>query len=405
MNEREVTALLERRAAAVPTSDPAIDEILHAARRDSGPHRHRTAFLAAAAVLALLLGIGIVWDAARDEMSRPSPVDRPLPVNDGYRWVGMNGIAVEVPLSWATDAVRCGKPSSDTVVFHVMDVQNLSCGLGATADFSVIDFEVASTSGGLQNVTDRSTTIDGVPARIGDASRVISLGTPDPADGCSGSALGCFPLYSGAIYVPSLDVVVWVESPHKQTVTDIVDGARVIPDGYVAVPDVTGMQQSVAADTLGRQGLAPDSVCPHGAPACDGSLTVDQIFPLPGSVVPAGSHVAMYLPSLPDPGLLLPVFAPNARLSRLGDLRIGLWGDSGCRWQIAATDFVSAEEIVAQLSRPDWGCAGNYVPTFTHVRVPFASRLGPRFTVSLRLPDGQGWMSLQARPVHAAYEG
>jgi hypothetical protein len=295
MNEREVTALLERRAAAVATSDPPIDAILDAGGRDSGGHRHRRAFLAAAAALMLVVAAGVAWDSARDESSPSLPTDAPLPTHEGFRWVGMNGIAVEVPLSWATDAVHCGTPLSDTVVFPAGVKAN--CGLGATKSFSVARFVVASTSGGLQNVTHRSTTIDGVPARVGDASRVFSTGTPDPGNGCSGSSLGCFPLYGGAIYVPSRDVVIWVESPHKQTVTDIIDSARVIPGGYVAVPDVTGMQQSLAADTLGTLDLDPEPQCPGGGHVCDGSLVVWRLEPAAGTIVNTGSRVAMVVAS------------------------------------------------------------------------------------------------------------
>jgi hypothetical protein len=287
MNERDVTALLERRATAVPTSDPPIDEILEAVRRGPRRHRHRNAFLAAAAVLALIVGAGVSWDAARDESSPPLPTDTPLPVHDGYRWVGMNGIAIEVPASWAMSDGTCAPESLDTVVFEQAFDETCQ-DPRVDPDASSLHFETLESR---NFIAEMAAPQEQHTISIGRAQALVT----DTLDiSCGPTTLGpCVPVFGSSIEVPSRNVLVWVESPAHATPGDILATARTIPEGYVAVPTVIGREQWRAADQLGRLGLRPKSLCPGGGHVCDGALPVRRQEPAPGTIVTMGSPVRM----------------------------------------------------------------------------------------------------------------
>jgi hypothetical protein len=79
MSERDVTTLLERRAAAVSASDPPLEEILRA--RQPGGHRRLAAILAAAAV-AVALAASLTWVLARDR-APSQPTGAPHNVRSG----------------------------------------------------------------------------------------------------------------------------------------------------------------------------------------------------------------------------------------------------------------------------------------------------------------------------------
>jgi hypothetical protein len=289
MNEREVTALLERRASVVPTSDPPTDAILDAARRGPARHRHRKAFLAAAAALVLVVGAGVAWDAARNQSSPPLPTDTPLPVHEGYRWVGMNGIAFEVPASWTTSDSVCADPTVDTVVVDWRGRD--ACPAGILPSVSSLHLGTLDARNFIAEVAPprarHTISIDGVAA--------IRTDLVDLACGGPISAQDCTSVFGASVLIPSKNVLAWVVSPRRSIVIDIFDSARTIPDGYLAVPDLSGMSASRAADALGALGLDPDPLCPDGGQVCGGDLIVRRLDPPPGTVVAFGSHVSMVL--------------------------------------------------------------------------------------------------------------
>jgi hypothetical protein len=288
VNEREVTALLERRASTVTPSDPPIDEIVTTARRQSSRTGHRLAVIAGAAVLAFIVTAGMLWDAVRDESSTPAPTDTPLPVHDGYRWVGMNGIAIEVPASWQTSETGCAPEAADAVVFDYL--AKLPCYPRIDPRASSLHFETLDSRNFIAEMARRSDqrrfSIDGAQA--------LRSGPVELNCGSTAADSGfCIPVFGVSIEVPSRNLLVWVESSSKVIASEVIASATPIPDGYRAVPAVGGMAQSLAADALGEQGLIPNSLCPNGGHVCGGGLIVDRTDPASGAIVAAGARVSM----------------------------------------------------------------------------------------------------------------
>jgi hypothetical protein len=286
MNEREVTALLERRAAAVPISEAPIDEIIRTST-GAGRHRHRTALVSAAAVLALIVGAGIAWEAAQDDSpTLPAPAGEPLPVHDGYRWVGMNGIAVEVPGSWTTSVSSCTPEAVDAVVFD--EHMTFPCPPRIDPRASSLHFETLDSRNFIAETARRSQQHR---VSIGSVQALVT----DPVElNCdSGLTRRCNSVFGASIEVPSMNLLAWVESPNAAVAADVIASATQIPDGYVAVPAVTGTAQSQAADAIGKLGLTPNSLCPNGGHVCDGALSVRRTDPPAGAVIAAGSRVSI----------------------------------------------------------------------------------------------------------------
>jgi hypothetical protein len=287
MNEREVTALLERRAATVPPSEPPIDAIFGTAS-GTRRHRHRTAFLAAPAVLTLIIGGGVAWEAAQDHSpSVPALADSPLPTHEGYRWVGMSGIAVEVPDSWTTSDNTCAPEAVDTVVFGHSGVDTCQ-DPRVDPRASSLHFETLDSRNFIAEMASSS---EQHAISIGDLSAYrtdpIELNCPQPRPD------DCESVFGGSVEIAATGVLVWVESPDRATVTAVLGSIRLVPDEYVAVPNVIGMAQSRAADILGKAGLSPTTQCPGGGHVCDGSFTVRRITPSTGSVVATAADVSM----------------------------------------------------------------------------------------------------------------
>jgi hypothetical protein len=243
-------------------------------------------------VLALLVGAGIAWEATQDDSSPPTST--PLPVHEGYRWVGMNGVAVEVPDSWMTNVAICG-PSALNIV--VVDWRGgFACaGPGTGINPYASSLHIAKLSDARNFIAemappdaDHDVSIGALAAYRTDP---IELNCPQPRPGDCTSVVG------GSIEVPDADLLVWVESPHSTTVATILDSIRIIPDSQVAVPNVTGMAQSRAADRLGRLGLAPVTQCPRGGRVCDGGFIVRWTTPETGSVIATGTEVTMVVSS------------------------------------------------------------------------------------------------------------
>jgi hypothetical protein len=288
MNEREVTALLERRGAVVPPSDPPIDEILRTSRA-AGRHRHRTALLSAGAVLTLIVGVGIAWEAAQDGApSLPAPAASPLPTQEGYRWVGMSGIAVEVPGSWTTSESPCAPEAVDSVVFdeHMM---SFPCLPRIDPRASSLHFETLDSRNFIAEMARRSQQ-----HRVSIGGGVQALVT-DPVDLTCDVSLtrSCTSVFGASIEVPSMNLLAWVESPRAAVAADTISSATRIPDGYVAIPPVSNIAQAKAADAIGKLGLAPVSLCPAGGHVCEGDLAVRRTDPGAGTLVAVGTRVSI----------------------------------------------------------------------------------------------------------------
>jgi hypothetical protein len=203
----------------------------------------------------------------------------------------MNGIAVEVPASWTTSDGTCAPESLDTIVFEQAFDETCQ-DPRVDPDASSLHFETLGSRNFIAEMTapheQHTVSLGGVQALVTDTIEINCLPT----------TLGpCMPVFGSSIEVPSRNVLVWVESPARAIPGDILATATGIPDGYVAVPTLIGQAQWRAADHLGRLGLDPTSRCPGGGHVCDGALIVRRTEPLSGSVVAAGSEVAIVLSS------------------------------------------------------------------------------------------------------------
>jgi hypothetical protein len=398
MNDRDVTALLERRAAAVPSSRPPIDAIIDAAP-GGRPHGHRTAFLAAAAVLALVIGAGVVWDSSRDDASPPPPTDTTLPVHDGYRWFAMNGIAVEVPASWTTASVgSCPPESVDAVVFD-QEANAVCQDPRIDPQASSVHFESLDSRNFIAEMArpsqQHTISIGGHRAL---ATDLVELNCPPR------SPVDCESVSGASVEVSELDVVIWVESPNPSTVEDVLASARALPDGYVAVPDLTGAAHSSAGRTVLELGLKPESLCSDGGQVCDLGLTIAQTDPLAGSVVPIGSVVALLaVHTTPNAG-----FPPSALIQTDGRLEVAIAGSSTCPLRATRIASVGEQHVRVRIG----GSGGSDTPCTADVKT-YTSRIalpaGVRHDepVIVELVTGSGYLrdAVLAYPQRLGNEG
>jgi hypothetical protein len=245
--------------------------------------------MAAAAVIALISAAGAAWDATRHDTAPARPVETSLPAHEGYRWVGMNGIALEVPASWTTFDSGCAPNAVDSVVFD--EHLKLPC-LAQRIDpkASSLHLETLDSRNFIAEIAPPSEehriSVGGVQALVTDP---VELNCP------SGTHSSCVPVYGVSIEVPSMNLLAWAESPTAAIAADTIASATPIPDGYVAVPAVNDLAQAHAATLIGKRGLSPESMCPSGGHVCDGDLAVRRTDPVAGTVVAAGARVSIEL--------------------------------------------------------------------------------------------------------------
>ncbi|MFY9914590.1 MAG: PASTA domain-containing protein, partial [Nocardioidaceae bacterium] len=205
----------------------------------------------------------------------------------GTRLVGYGGVAVAVPDGWGVGQTRCGTPIRDTVDFRPHRIGDRSCYLPQR----VSSLTVASTSyaGAATDV--------GRAKLAGDIDGVYFFRTPlrQTCPEWPAGRSGCRSLWHGALVVPSRDVVLTVDSRHKATVSSVLGSMRLIPDGYTAVPDFTGLWDGRATPLAQQAGLVWKSACPAGS-QCDMSV-IEATDPAAGSVVPVGTTVTQVSPA------------------------------------------------------------------------------------------------------------
>ncbi len=198
--------------------------------------------------------------------------------------MGYRGVAVEVPSAWGVNETRCGTPMNDTVDFRPHRGGDQRCLVpqhASSLTWAPLGYpRAAGDIGAAKPVRD----VAGLDVRR----------TPTTWNRCSPSSLPTLPclsttLWHGAVVVPSLDVVIWVDSRDKAIVREILDSVRPIPEGYTAVPDFTGLFDDKATPLAEQAGLVWKSACPTGA-VCDMS-SIEATVPAAGTVVPLGTIV------------------------------------------------------------------------------------------------------------------
>jgi len=298
MNEDEAARAFSRAAESIPPipRPPASALIERGQRRQRRQRLVGAAGVGAAA--ALLVGAAAVWVPGSSGSAGPPAAGRSTaapensalpPAPEGTRWVGLNGAMVAVPDDWSVNDTSCGGPDSDTVDFRESGYRD--CLNPDSRAHSWLRVHALSSPAGRSapDAEGETVLVDGI-----EATRVGSLcDLSDPSS--------CF----GQLTVPDLDVVFRLNSPvSNEEVNAVLDTARLVPEGFTAVPDVTGLQTPGAGRILTNLGLVA-----AGLPECDPNSScavqyVDATDPLPGSVVPTGTTVTS-VASAP-PGQQLP---------------------------------------------------------------------------------------------------
>ncbi len=289
MNEEEAARLLENLGSRVPVGPVPANEVLMTGKRN---RRRRTTFqvvgVSAAVALVSVGGFAIAPTLSSTDtpLSPVTTTDPPeLRVSPGSRLVGMNEIAVEIPQDWGTNDMRPAKcdgepvPVANTVVFGVEAGFSLTpCMLpqrwSSLHVVSVDDSAVAEALPDYEEAGD----VDGVPV-------FRSLVRPRM---CGKS---CLPTqFNGALIVPSQNVLMFVHSPQRSIIEEILGSVRLIPEGYTAVPDLTGRYDDSEVSPIVREaGLVWQNRCPEGADCDIGPIEATD--PAAGSVVPVGTTV------------------------------------------------------------------------------------------------------------------
>jgi len=286
VNEDEATSLFNRAADSIPPIPrPAANQLVERGKRVQRRQRLISAG-SVAAVAALIIGAGALWLPGSGGTAQPpsatnqttAPEDFTLPTAPrGTRWVGFNDVMVAVPASWSVNHTRCGQPLSDTVEFDDSGAAR-ACLIQSSPERSIVRPVALSSPLGSQWKPPppfwESVKLEGVPA-----SRSPNL--------CEERD----PRLCAVLVVPSRDAAFFVGSPDIETLSAVLGTAQLIPEGYAAVPDVSGMfDDSDIAPRMSEAGLQWSPRCPSGV-TCDMSA-VTATKPRAGRVVPVGTTVS-----------------------------------------------------------------------------------------------------------------
>ena len=255
LDHDERVLLLRRAADGVPVGPLHTDLLVATARRRR--RQRRGAALAAAAVLVVVGGTAAVG-LTRDDPSRSGdddPVVQPAPAPE-TRLVGVGRLAVEVPADWPSGKVQCAGPAvSEPTVFS--GVGGRTCMVIEPAPYVAI-------------VDDRSPGGMFVETEVGGGTVLVSA-RPTTRRGLVTMVVGHEP--SGYLQVAT----------HSEAETRaIVESARIVPAGQVAVPWTS---ESIEAAGLVVEEVPVDTNGQYS----DGYVL--GTTPGGGSVVPLGSTV------------------------------------------------------------------------------------------------------------------
>ena len=283
MNEDEATRMFSRAAESLPNATlPPATQLIRQGQRV----RRRQRILSAgslAAVAALIIGAGALWlpgtngspppPVASNSVS-PTPDDDLPAAPDGTRWVGLNGVMIAVPQAWTVNDTKCGQPRSNTVDFYDRLGQRL-CALPGSDRFTHVRVVRLSSPVGRQYADAEGETVDmdgTVATRFGGED----CGTSSP--------LRC----GGGVVVSSMDAVFVITGPEPNVINAILDIARLVPEGYTAVPDVSGLfDDSEVEAVMDAAGLESTPRCPAQT-ECE-LMPLDATDPAAGTVVQVGT--------------------------------------------------------------------------------------------------------------------
>lgn len=295
MNEDRATRLFSRAADSIPPIPrPPADQLIQQGKRVQRRQRLLRAG-SVAAVAALIIGAGALWlpgssgsaqpPIATNQTTAPNDSVPPTTPDDsnraelptapyGTRWLGYQGVMVAIPTDWGTESGGCvDLPLHNTVFFEAR--QELTCaGIRPPGVSSLRIYD-----GDSEHIEGLLPELEQVPPLNGLNVRR----KPTRMEGETEIA-------EGVLLVETANVLLWADSPDPAVVDAILDTAQLIPEGYTAVPDVSGMfNDSDIAPLMNEAELHWLPRCPRGG-VCDISA-VTATDPRAGSVVPVGTTV------------------------------------------------------------------------------------------------------------------
>ncbi len=292
MNEDEATRMLANLGERVPVGPAPIDVTLQQGKGNS--RRRRAIQVVSGAAAVAVIAAGALWlpgssgstqppiatnqTTALDDSVPPTTPDdsnrAELPTAlEGTRWLGYEGVMVAIPSDWRTESGGCvDLPFHNTVFFEAPLM--LTCAgtrPPGVSSLRIYDGDSEQIEGLLpelkQNAPVNGLNVRRKPTRIQGETEIAE----------------------GVLLVETANVLLWADSPDPAVVDAVLDTARLIPKGYTAVPDMSGMYEEGAARLAEQVGLGWDFTCGHPA-ACDmGSILATD--PIAGSVVPVGTTV------------------------------------------------------------------------------------------------------------------
>jgi len=294
-NEEDLRRLLNDAATEIPAGNAPIAELVTEGRR-SKKLRHIVQAASVAAVVAVIavgaFTLGPSVGGGGNMVAQPTTSPNELALPAGTRLVGMNGVAVAVPENWGTnqtDDEKCDVPLENTVVFKKPAIGSLMSNWCLSLPerwsslhwFSKDDEQIAEAIDDYEPAGD----IGGV------ATFRNEIGPRVCRQIQSGAKATCLPnQFNGALIVPSKNVSMYVNSPRKATIEKVLGSVQLIPEGYTAVPDVTGLLSDSEVKPLVESArLLWENRCPEGY-TCR-MVPIEATDPAPGSVVPLGTAV------------------------------------------------------------------------------------------------------------------
>jgi hypothetical protein len=275
--ETKARDALLRAADEIDVQPPPVDAMLGSAARR---RRRMAGVVAGLTAAAVVVAVAIV-SSGGDKASAPPITPPPAPTTaSGTRLVGMNGVMASVPDAWANNRVKCGTPMGNTVIWDTAAIQ--VCQIVPRPEVSVLQIVDVGQNDSALSLAEQArepVTVGGLKAyRMPTRHYAPSCPVANP----QGEPVQCpYPRYEGTLYVPSLGVVLLASSPDRGVVDPILASARLIPDGYVAIPVTTTANE---LEALGLTVDLPDGLGPNRVVPTD---------PEVGSVVALGSTVSM----------------------------------------------------------------------------------------------------------------
>jgi PASTA domain len=289
MTDQQLSDILERAGERIPSGTPPLQQMFHDADRTRRGRLTRWAAAVAvggvvAVAAAVMGGPALLPAAAPPSSSSPSS---PTPSDDltvtlgpASRLVGIGHAAIAVPGTWATNALRCGTATENTVVVDVTAID--LCQWNAPKSYDVVWVERGVNEAMFNPVEEIS--IDGVAAQ---SSGVQCAGWSSPAVECSAT-----------VYIPSADASFRISAFKEARVKQMLTWIHVL-DNVVAVPGFRDANDDHQKDDAGKHyraeleaaGLAVEVVT-QSRPGLPAGYVLD-VSPQPGTMLEPGDTVTV----------------------------------------------------------------------------------------------------------------